>query len=175
MRQSKKKLLRFLRFSLTCIQCHAAVNFFSGTWRVLWYDTHLPHPAVTGMFSPRPQRFALLVPPPAKDPYEAHLPLSLPLTATEVSPSLKRLPTEAGVQKNVTFLVDFNPSRTVSFHGKYGIRCGTCSDPPSKVFCCWGKLRSNRAFWHMTEGSRPNFQYVIGRLMRIQRSLSKHA
>lgn len=101
------------RFSWTCVWRHAAVSVSSGLWRIRRYDTHPPHPAVTGMFGPTeppPQSFVAPVPPPAKDPYEAHLPLSLPLRATEMSGSLKRLPTEAGVQKNVTFLVDFHLS-----------------------------------------------------------------
>lgn len=59
---------------------------------------------------PPPKRFVPLVPPLAKDPYEAHLLLSLPLRATEMSASVKRLPTKAEVQKNVTFLVSFNLS-----------------------------------------------------------------
>lgn len=113
MRQSKKELKRKIFLNLCSISCSCQFLVWALTTPVVWHPSSSSscywHVWPDLAYRP-PKRFVPLVPPLAKDPYEAHLLLSLPLRATEMSASVKRLPTKAEVQKNVTFLVSFNLS-----------------------------------------------------------------
>lgn len=111
-RQSKKELkrktlLNLCSMSRSCQLLVRPLDTSCGMTPVLLIQLLL---ACLARLAPPPTRFVPLVPPLAKDPQQAHLPLSLPLRATEVSASLKCLPTQAEAQKNVTFFGDFNLS-----------------------------------------------------------------
>lgn len=114
MRQQKKKelkrkiLLSLCSMSWTCQLLVRPFDTSCGMTPILLLQLLLA--CLARLAPPHPKRFIPPVPPLAKDPHQAHLPLSLLLRATVVSASPKSLPTQAEAQKNVTFLGDFNLS-----------------------------------------------------------------